>query len=193
MTSKQTLRAAIYCRTSNGDNPVAKQEPESIQISFIEEQRMLCHAKCDEMGYEVVGVFTDLNFSGRTYPDGFEDENDEASDEYFDTYIRKPEKRVRPGLGKLLRQDGIDVIVTTDVYRLFRPAFMSTLAIHLWELLSERGIKIHSVTDGDFGSAPFEHRFVTHGMLKNAYQRMRNEIEKAKSAGVLATQQGTIF
>ena len=155
MTINKSIRAAIYCRTSNGVIPLAKVGSDLPQTNTIDMQRMLCQARCDGLGYEVVGVFTDANFTGHTYPEGFEI-TDPAVDVYFDAHIKRPAKRVRPGLGKLLRQDGVDVIVATNLSRLVRPAFQSHLGLHLWQLLARRGIRIITLSEGEIDVRTFE-------------------------------------
>lgn len=212
---EKPLRAVIYCRTSGDDSDLAKQEAKKVaerkatnpgaaktevkklaklvQKISIDEQRKLCLARCEKLGYEVVGTFPDINVSGRTYPEGFE-LADAAFDDYFNAHIKKSGKKVRPELGKLLKLKHIDVIVVRDIYRLLRPAFQSHLGNHLWQLLTKRGIRIHSISDGDIDTTKFEDLMITNLKLQIADQAKRQETEASirslhalKNDGKLAT------
>ena len=219
---EKPLRAVIYCRTSGDDSDLAKQEarkvaerqasgelpstPSSrknevkkltklVQKISIDEQKKLCTERCEKLGYEIVSdePFTDISLSGRTYPEGF-DIPDAAFDDYFNAHIKRPGRRVRPGLGQLLKLKHIDVIVVRDIYRLLRPAFQSHLGNHIWQILTKRKIKIHSISDGDIDTNKFEDLMITNLKLQIADQAKRQEVEASirslralKNDGKMAT------
>jgi DNA invertase Pin-like site-specific DNA recombinase len=203
---EKPLRAVIYCRTSGDDSDLAKQrareelkkleavnangpnakpakmkdlvrkKAKEVQKISIEEQRKLCAERCEKLGFEIIGEpLVDNGLSGRTYPKGFE-LADPAFDDYFDAHIKKVSKRVRPALGDVFNLKNIDVIVVRDIYRLLRPAFQSHLQNHLWQLLTRRKIKIHSVSDGDIDTNKFEDLMITNLKLQIADQAKRQEL-----------------
>ena len=208
---KTKLKAVCYCRTSSDDgdlerkkkqekdapiDPLAKREKIRVKHKeSIAEQVKLCRDRAEKLGYETSedDIYIDQNISGRTYPHGHEIP-DPAFDDYFDSHIKRPIKRTRHGLGKLLDRKDIDVIVVRDIYRIFRPAFQSHLGNHIWQLITRRKIHIHSVEDGDIDSTKFEDLMITNLKLQIADQAKRQEVAAArrslrakKDAGYLAS------
>ena len=205
---KIPLRAAIYARTSSDDKDLSKlkekdenakvEEPNrTAQRESIDLQIQWCMDRAAEMGYSIdktVDVYSDPNFSGRTYPEGHEIPDD-AFENYYKERIQRPGKRVRPALGRLISQaERYDIILVRDLYRFFRPAFQSHLGNHLFQFLSKQNIKLLSLEDGLIDSNRFEDLMITNLKLQIADQTKREEVEhskrslkKLKNSGFLAS------
>lgn len=201
MEKAKSIRAVIYARTSGDDNDLeslkAKKEGRKskrrAQSESIAEQIKACEERSKKLGHDLIGTFQDPGVSGRTYPTGYEIP-DLAFEDYFNAHIKRAGKRSRNDLGKLLDTKHIDVIIVRDIYRLLRPAFQSHLGNHLWQILTRRKIKIHSISDGDIDSSKFEDLMITNLKLQIADQAKRSEVEasirslrKKKDDGELAS------
>lgn len=205
-THKKSIRAVIYARTSGDDNDlkniaanlIGSSPTSNARSVSIAEQIRLCRNICERNGYQIVGEFQDLDISGRTYPKGFSIP-DPAFDDYFANYIKRPSKRERVNLGRLLENKAFDVIVVRDIFRLLRPAFQSHLGNHLWQMFSKRRITLHAVDAGEIDSSRFDQYMLLNLQLQIADQAKRQEVEASrrslkakKDAGFLASN-GTCF
>lgn len=191
LEKKRKLRVAVYSRTSADDKDLSKGKNKKRESSSrralrqsIDEQVNACLEECKRSGYTInqeIDIYCDPDFSGRTYPQGFAKDDDNAFEAYFNERIHRKNKKYRPALGKLLsRAKDYDIILVRDIYRLLRPAFRSYLDDHLWQFLSENSIKIHSLEDGIINTDKFEDLMITNLKLQIADQAKRAEAEAAK-------------
>lgn len=111
-----TGKCFIYCRQSSG------QEDSENSIS-IQQQLQNCLDLAKKRELEVVGVFTDANVSGKTYPKGERFEKIADSDPGFNQWFQeqKSTKRFREGLGEMFnRLSEVEYILVDEVTRLHR-------------------------------------------------------------------------
>ena len=88
---KEMKKAVIYARQSSGSDDFSES---------VENQILNCQKLAKKENLEVVGIFQDLNTSGKTYPKGGEliAENDIAFNNWFNQQTKS--KKFREGLGK---------------------------------------------------------------------------------------------
>lgn len=138
------MNAIIYARQSSGD------EEESASI---EAQINNCRDYAIKHGYNVLSIYTDLNISGRTYPDipkaHIIADNDDDFIEYYKNEIKTAKKKYRTGLAKVITDisNHPDIIVIIDDNtRLARPHRNSQLGNYLAQTFKH--IPIHFVKGG---------------------------------------------
>ncbi len=184
-TEGKPLRAFIYARTSSDDGDLTKTHTDTSRKESTEVQAKECRELCKRQGYTVVpaskdnDAFEEKDFSGRTYPAGYE-LADPAFETYFNKHIGRPNKRSRSRLGELLKRIGeVDLIVVRDVSRLMRPVKHSHLGNFILQFLSEHGVKIHCVSEGILDPDNIGNLITTNlGMMVNDDAK-RVELEKS--------------
>lgn len=136
-------KAVIYARQSSGDEDTS---------ASVEQQVENCQKLARECGYSVIGIFRDLNISGKFYP------NTPAANTIcrFDTALSNwaastssMQIRYRQGLGEVFSMlKEIDFILLDDFTRLMRPLPNSYLEGHMKQELICNKVKLHCVKDG---------------------------------------------
>lgn len=119
------MRAAIYARISSAG------EPDDNERTTLTRQIEECRLYCERMGHEVIQVEQDRNLSGRLWPDTPEcrekGNQDTRLQKYFSRRSKRGELSYRPGLGAILSNTVVEVVVVREWSRLFRPVEGSTL------------------------------------------------------------------
>lgn len=132
------MRAVIYGRQSAGDNDIS----ESVEI-----QIERCQEIARKENIEVVGIYRDLNISGKTYPEGAEDIV--KLDIAFQNWYKESSsiKMFRRGLGEVIEKlKDIDYIIVYDITRLYRPVSGSHLESYINQLLIYNKVKVMTLT-----------------------------------------------
>lgn len=163
------MKAVLYARQSSGDEELS----ESVEMQF---------AKCRELatkeGLEVIGEFSDLNTSGRTYPRGAEAiaELDGAYQQWYAQQTKA--KKYRDGLGTALdtiaKEDA--ALVIYDITRLFRPVTGSYLESYIAQRLAN--VQIFS-TKGKIDLGAFGDSLLT--TITNRINDDQLKLQKEKS------------
>lgn len=172
------MKAVCYARQSGGDSD------ESLSVDTQIEK---CCEVCAKNGWEVVGVFSDLNTSGRTYPTGAEEiaKNDSAYQEWYRSQTKA--KKFRDGLGKALDAEK-DIIVLYDETRLMRPWADTFLESYIRQRL--KGTRVFTVKEGEIRLDQFTGRLVnsiTNSVEDNQLQtnkrKAKEALDRLKSQG----------
>jgi len=179
-------RAIIYARQSSG----ADDYSESVEVQITN-----CRNLAAREHITVVEIFSDLNISGKTYPEGW---NDLAfRDQAFQRWLAQNSSRrsTRIGFGKvMMRLSQIDYIIVDDITRLYRPLSRSFLEAAVNDSLIVNNVQILQVKGGKLDMAQFDQQLVT--MLKNqindeqiAKQRQRSieVLNKLRDSGIMPT------
>lgn len=178
------MKAVIYGRQSGGDSE------ESLSV---DSQIDKCRELCEKNGWEIVGIFSDLNTSGRTYPVGAEEiaRNDSAFQEWYRSQTKA--KKFRAGLGKALDAEK-DVLVVYDETRLMRPWADTFLESYVRQRL--KGIRLYTVKEGEVRFDQFTGRLVNSitnqvedNQLQTNKRKAKEALDRLKSQGYKA--QGT--
>ena len=179
------LRAFIYARTSSDDGDTAKNHIDVSRKESTEVQAKECRELCKRNGYTVVpasednDAFEEKDFSGRTYPAGYE-MPDPAFETYFNKHIGRPNKRSRSKLGELLNRIGeVDLVVVRDVSRLMRPVKHSHLGNFILQFLSQHGVQIHSISEGRLDPDNIGNLITTNLGMMVSDDAKRVELEKS--------------
>jgi DNA invertase Pin-like site-specific DNA recombinase len=94
----------------------------------------------------IVGVSSDNDFSGRTYPAGISQEVLAADLDYvsyMEERVRSKSKHVRPGLAELMNSlSEVDVLIVRDITRLCRPFKDSGLLGYLFQRLRHANVSV---------------------------------------------------
>jgi len=185
-------KAIIYARQSSGSDDFS---------ASVENQIENCKGLADREKIEIVGIFSDLNTSGKTYPAGAEDTA--ANDKAFQTWYNQQtgNKMFRQGLGNALKHIAdVDFIIVDDITRLYRPVSRSFLENYLNNILAENGVEIKQVKGGAIDLNKFDSALIT--MLRNAIndEQIRNckaksmqALRKRREAGLYANGGGKAF
>ena len=185
-------KAIIYARQSSGSDDFS---------ASVENQIENCKALAERENIEVIGIFSDLNTSGKTYPAGAE--SIAATDRAFQSWFNQQSgnKMFRPGLGDALRMlDGVDFIIVDDITRLYRPVTRSFLENYINNLLAEKQVEVRQVKGGAIDLNKFDSALIT--MLRNAIndEQIRNckaksmqALRKRREAGLYANGGGKAF
>jgi hypothetical protein len=169
-------KALIYARQSAGD------EEESASI---EAQIEACKSYAAK-GYQVVGIYSDANISGKTYPDTEEARSLSAADVIYQNWIKdssvstKRRKQYRQGLAEVLKQLGnVDAIILYDFTRLMRPLTDSFLESYIKQLIIKSNTIIDTVRESIIDLTTFSAGLVT--TLESRINDNQIAIAKAKS------------
>ena len=180
------MKCLIYCRQSSS---ISEEYSESVENQVIK-----CEDLAKKEGLEIVGVYRDLNISGKTYPTG--SEAIATMDIAFQKWYKEQttRKMYREGLGKLIEKlstEHIDYILVYDVTRLYRPVTGSFLESHINQLLMMHGIKVMTLNQGviDFGN--FNDSLITalqnrinHEQIAIQRQKSKEALKNLKDSGV---------
>lgn len=166
-------KGIIYARQSSGSDDFSES---------VERQIENCKRKAEKEGVEIIGIYQDLNTSGKTYPCGAEAVA--ASDGAFNAWYAQQtgSKMFREGLGNVIsRLSGIDYIIVDEMTRLYRPVTRSYLEGYINQKVTENGVKILQAKGAVVDLTQFDQALIQ--TLKNAIQdeAIKNQKAKAKA------------
>lgn len=171
-------KCLIYARQSSSTSETFSES--------VEYQIEKCVELAKKEGYEIAGIFRDLNVSGKTYPAGSEDiaKLDIVFQKWFIDQTGR--KMFRDGLGnaiKLIFNENIDMIIVYDITRLYRPISGSFLESHISQILLTNGVKVLTVNNGiiDFGN--FNDSLIMS--LQNRINHEQISIQRKKSKAAI--------
>ena len=173
-TRAEKVKCAIYARQSSGND---EDSPS------VEAQISRCESFARGRGWEVVGVYKDLNTSGRLYPTGAE--NNAACDEALQNWVRtnSSEYGFRPGLGEAIKVfPEISVLLVNDNMRLCRPVMHSSLGEFLGHRLAVSNVKLYSLNDGEFDASRVADNLIRSIETTVNDSQTRLNAEKSKAA-----------
>lgn len=133
-------KCIIYARQSQG-----KEE----NSASIEMQIAKCKEYAEKKGYEILGIFSDPNTSGRLYPDS--ECHSALGDTAYINWLKTQtkDKRERKGLAEAIKLfPQADILLVDDPTRLGRPATGSYLGTYLRQLLSDNDLIFDTVKNG---------------------------------------------
>lgn len=189
---KETKKALIYARQSSGADDFSES---------VENQIENCKKLAEKENLEIVGIFSDLNTSGKTYPCGSENiaENDKAFQRWFNQQTGT--KKFRDGLGHVMEKlSEVDFLIVDDMTRLYRPVTRSFLESYINDTFTENNVKILQVKGGQIDLSKFDQSLIQ--TLKNAIndeqianqkQKSMQQIKKRKDSGLIASGGGKAF
>jgi DNA invertase Pin-like site-specific DNA recombinase len=168
---EKNMKAIIYGRQSSGDD----DKSESIEIQIEN-----CQHLAAEKNIQVVGIYQDLNSSGKLYPSGYEllSKQDYIFQQWLKTVTTRKENR--PGLGKVFsRLKDIDYIIVDDFTRLARPISGSFLDAIITQELTANNVKVLTVKQGEIDITSFNDGLIT--TLQNRINDKQLAIQRKKS------------
>lgn len=189
---KNMKKAVIYARQSSGSDDFSES---------VENQIDNCKKLAKNEKIEIVGIFQDLNTSGKTYPTGAESiaDNDVAFNNWF--INQTSSKKYRNGLGNVMKQlHDIDYIIVDDMTRLYRPVRGSFLENYINNQLTSNNVAVMQVKGGKIDLNQFDQNLIT--MLKNAIndeqianqkKKSMQQLKKRKDNGYLTNGGGKAF
>ena len=165
------MKAIIYARQSSGSDDYSES---------VENQIANCLSLAKKENLTVIGCFSDLNTSGKTYPEGAESiaEHDAAFQQWFDQQTGS--RKFRPGLGHVFqRLEEIDYLIVDEMTRLYRPVTRSFLESYVNQKLTENEVQILQCKGGKLDLNQFDQQLIQ--MLKNQIQDEAIANQKKKS------------
>lgn len=171
-------KAVIYARQSSGDEDTS---------ASVEQQVENCQKLARECGYSVIGIFRDLNISGKFYPNTPEANTICRFDTALSNWAASTSSmqiRYRQGLGEVFSMlKEIDFILLDDFTRLMRPLPNSYLEGHMKQELICNKVKLHCVKDGIVDPNSFGDNIVSS--LISMINANQLEIQRQKSKAAL--------
>ena len=136
-------KAVIYARQSSGDEE---------QSASVDQQILNCKRLAADQDLQIIDVFSDLNISGKTYPDTTEALALAAVDEAYKSWVNSTylkTHKYRKGLAQVLGVlKSVDYVLLDDFTRLMRPLPASYLESHVVQNLKSAGVKVWCVKGG---------------------------------------------
>ena len=185
-------KAVIYARQSSGADDYSES---------IERQKENCRKLAEKENLEVIGVFQDLNTSGKTYPAGAEDlaEKDNAFQVWFDNQTGS--KKYRAGLAKALKQlETADFLIVDDITRLYRPVRGSYLENFINNQITGNGVKILQCKGGKMDLSQFDENLVNtiraminDEQIANGKAKSKQQLKARRDSGLFANGGGKAF
>lgn len=182
----------IYARQSSGKDDYSES---------VERQKENCIALAKKENLEIIGIFSDLNTSGKTYPVGAENiaSLDKAFNRWFDQQTGS--KKFRNGLGKALAMlSQADYLIVDEMTRLYRPVKDSFLESYINDLITEQGIIIVEVKGGAKDLSQYDQSMIQS--IKNKMQdktiadckkKSMQQLQARKNSGLYANGWGKAF
>ena len=165
------MKAIIYARQSSGSDDFSES---------VENQITNCQNLARKENLTVIGCFSDLNTSGKTYPEGAEKiaENDAAFQQWFSQQTGS--RKFRSGLGQVFRLLKMtDYLIVDEMTRLYRPVTRSFLESYVNQKLAENDVKILQCKGGKLDLTQFDQQLIQ--TLKNQIQDEAIANQKKKS------------
>ena len=167
-------KCVVYARQSVGNEDLSES---------VENQKEKCLKLAEKEGLEVVGIFEDLNTSGKTYPTGSEDIAvlDMAFQKWYKEQTTK--KMYRDGFGKVIQSlMEVDYILCYDLTRLYRPVTGSFLESHINQLLVIHNVKVMTVNNGIMDMGNFNDSLIIALQNRINHEQIAIQRRKAKEA-----------
>jgi len=171
----QNGKCFIYCRQSSG------QEDADNSIS-IQQQLQGCLEQAARRGLEVVGVFTDTNVSGKTYPKGEHFEKIAQNDSSFNQWFKQQRstKKFREGLGEMFKRlDEVEYVIVDEITRLHRSTAKSFLEQAITYEITTAKVKIIQVKGDVLDLSKFDQNLIH--MLRTQINDEQIALQKKKS------------
>ena len=165
------MNAIIYARQSSGSDDYSES---------VETQIENCRRLAEKKNLSVIGCFSDLNTSGKTYPAGAENvaENDRAFQYWFSQQTGT--RKYRSGLGNVFRNlENADYLIVDEMTRLYRPVTRSFLESFVNQKLIEYHVQILQCKGGALDLNQFDQQLIQ--TLKNQIQDEAIANQKKKS------------
>lgn len=162
-------RCVLYARQSSGDD----EQSESVDLQLAK-----LKALATARGWEIVGEYSDLDISGKTYPDTPDARALSALDDVFKDWSAGRKDIYRQGLGRLMANlDGVDAILVWDLTRLMRPLRGSHLESYMVQSLKKHNIKVVQLDGGEVDFSSFENSLIVTitGMINDEQIRIQRE------------------
>ena len=140
------MKVHLYGRQSSGDDE--KSESVDLQLARLK-------ALAASRGWDVAGEYSDLDISGKCYPDTTDAVAMSRLDDAFNEWASGRRDIYRKGLGELFsRLDEADAILVWDITRLMRPLRGSHLESYIVQTLKKHNVKVIQLYGGevDFSS-----------------------------------------
>ena len=151
-------KAVIYARQSSGDEE---------KSASVDQQIENCRKLAEREGYEIIDVFSDLNISGKTYPD-LPDAKvlaglDSAYQEWKKGLSRSDVSgRFREGLANVIHLlPQVDFVLLDSNSRLMRPKRLTHVESYIKEYFCRYDVKLHVVKSGIIDFSTFTGSFMT--------------------------------
>ena len=174
---KKQMKAIIYARQSSGD------EEQSLSVDIQIEN---CQKLAQERGITVVGIYKDLNISGKFYPDMPEVEIFAAQDHALQEWVKSTsvqKMKARTGLGEALsNRSGINYLIVDDYTRLMRPLNNSFLGGVINQILISSKIKLLCVKDGEKDPSSGYDSILTNVLSSLNAMQLENQRLKSKAS-----------
>ena len=176
------MNAVIYARQSSGSDDYSES---------VETQIENCRKLAKRENLAVLGCFSDLNTSGKTYPEGAEKIAglDTAFQQWFEQQTGT--KKFRSGLGQVFRLlSRTDFLIVDEMTRLYRPVTRSFLESFVNQELAEHHVQILQCKGGRLDLSQFDQQLIQ--TLKNQIQdeaianqkrKSREQFRKLRDAG----------
>ena len=165
------MNAIIYARQSSGSDDYSES---------VENQIANCYKLAEQENLSVIGCYSDLNTSGKTYPEGAEAiaENDLAFQQWFRQQTGS--RKYRAGLGQVfLHLTETDFLIVDEMTRLYRPVTRSFLESFVNQKLAGHQVKILQCKGGPLDLNQFDQQLIQ--TLKNQIQDEAIANQKKKS------------
>ena len=162
-------RCLLYGRQSSGDD----EQSESVDL-----QLARLKAMATARGWDIVGEYSDLDISGKTYPKTPEAEALSRLDDAFQQWASGRRDIYRKGLGGLMaRLDDADAILVWDITRLMRPLRGSHLESYMVQSLKKHNVKVVQLDGGEVDFSSFENSLVVTltGMINDNQLKIQRE------------------
>lgn len=168
------MKALIYGRQSSGDDDYS----ESVELQIEK-----CKALAVKEHLEVIGIYSDNNTSGKTYPSGSESiaEIDLAFNQWFASQTTR--KKYREGLGEVIKRlSEVDYIIVWDITRLYRPYTGSFLESYMHQLLVAHHIKVWTVSNGVVDFSNFNDSLILALQNRINNEQIHTQTQKCRAA-----------
>lgn len=179
-------KCIIYARQSQG-----KEE----NSASIEMQIAKCREYAEKQKYEILGVFSDPNTSGRLYPDS--QCNSALGDTAYQKWVKTQtkDKKERKGLAEAMKLfPQANILLVDDPTRFARPASGSYLGTYLRQLLVDNELTFDTVKNGtiDLNNlavvlAQLIGEHVTSSQIEIQTQKSKDALKQIKDSGYYPT------
>ena len=167
------MKVHLYGRQSSGDDE--KSESVDLQLARLK-------ALAASRGWDVAGEYSDLDISGKCYPDTTDAVALSRLDDAFNEWASGRRDIYRKGLGELFsRLDEADAILVWDITRLMRPLRGSHLESYIVQTLKKHNVKVIQLDGGEVDFSSFENSLVV--TLTSMINDNQLKIQREKQIG----------
>lgn len=171
---ERKMKCFIYARQSVSDNEDFSESVES-QVEKLKE-------KANAMHLEVIGIFKDLDTSGKTYEVGAEDiaKLDMVFSKWCETTSRQ--KKFRKGFGELIKRiSEVDIVLCWDLTRLYRPLTGSFLESHINQVFTTNKVKLVCLDGYAVDFSNFNDALITTIQNRINDNQIKIQVEKSQA------------